>query len=129
MRASQFKDWLKSQFPDVKFYNGAVTQNDKQCVSIYSRGTASPYIAVGGAANTSFAYLPITVLVHWSENADECEQMATQIYQKLFGVSKVMMGTTKVNMIKLLDPCPVNIDRDDKNIAEMVIRLQLIYER
>lgn len=130
MRLAAFKDWLKTQIPSIlKAYVGAINKNDTQCIGIYRRGNASPYIAVGGVACTTFAYTPVTILVHWTENADTCEIKANEIYEKLFGATNFMVGTTRVISVNLLDPCPIDVGRDDKNIAECVIRLNIIYER
>lgn len=129
MRVSEFKAYLEAQFPGVKFYNGSINRNESQCIGVYTKGTATPHIAIGGKNNTSFGMLPVSILVHWTEDADQCEQQAQEIYEDLFGLSSVTMGNSKVFAVTLLDPCPVDIRRDDNNICEMVIRVQIIYER
>lgn len=129
MRMSEFKDYLQSQFPLIKFYNGAINKTELQCVGIYAKGTASPHLALGGKANSSFGNLPATLLIHWTENSDTCEQTANSLYEHLLGLSKITLGGGTVVSIQLLDSCPVDVGRDDNNIAERVIRFNIVYER
>jgi hypothetical protein len=112
----------------MKVSNGFIDKNAKQCVAVYNRGSAAPKIALGGIENTSTNTLPVTLVVHWTDNTDTCEQKAQEIYERLFGASNFLMGTRRIAALYLLDPCPINVARDRNNIAEMVIRLNIIYE-
>lgn len=129
LKVSDFKDYLKAQFVGKKIYNGTINKSENQCIGVYARGNGVPHVAIGGTENTSFSELPITILVHWTEDTNLCETMAIEIYEKLYGTTKILMGNVKIAYINMLDPCPINIDRDSKNIAEMVIRINIIYER
>lgn len=129
MRSTQVKKWLETQFPDMKIYNGSIDKNVTTCVGVYTRGNASPFVALGGAASTTIANLPITLLIHWTENSDTCESKAQEIYDKLFCLSDTTMDGVNVRSVQLLDPCPISVGRDDKNIAEMTISLVIVYER
>lgn len=129
LKVSDFKNYLKLQFVGVKVYNGTINKSEKQCIGTYARGSGVPHIAIGGKEATSFNELPITILVHWSEDTDICETMANRIYENLFGTCNVMMGVFKVSFINMLDSAPVDVSRDKNNIAEMVIRINITYER
>lgn len=130
MTMAKFKDWLKTSYPTVQFYIGILAKKEPKCVGIYTRSnSAKPNIALGGLQNTSYSTLPLSLLVHWTENSDTCETFAQELYNKLFAQADFMMGTTRIASIEMLDPCPIDVDRDEHNIVEMVIRLNIIYER
>lgn len=130
LTASDFKDYLKQQFPSIiNWYVGTIDKNQAQCIGIYTRGNILPNIALGGLANTSYNTLPISILVHWTDNAALCEQQANEIYSHLFGLSSFEINGRRIITTKLLDSGPKDISRDENNICEMVIRLTIFYER
>lgn len=124
---SEFVQQLKSMFPAVKFYNGAIDKSAKQCVGVYARGNAAAVRAIGG--QSSYNTLPVSILVHWTEDSNLCEITANSLYTALYESSMLVIGGKRVIDIVLLDSCPINVDRDANNIVEMVIRLNIVYER
>lgn len=129
IRVSEFVGFLEQQFPGTKFYNGSINKADSKCAGVYLRGSGKPRIALGGIENTSYSVLPISILVHWTEDSDECEAKANEVYAALFGANDQAIGGKRVIMFQMLDPCPISVQRDEKNIVEMVIRLNILYER
>ena len=147
--SSDIKVYLDQVFNDVKFYAGAINKADKKCVGIYPKGRVSPVIAIGGIENSSYWVLPLSILVHWGESSTNCEQKAVELYEYLMSASGVEIGgeydevndidleiepptgqkITKIIKFDLLDSGPVDLARDDKNICEMVIRVNVIYEK
>lgn len=122
---SDFLGVLKKQYPDIKFFNGCISKNEK-CVGVYARGNAAPPTAIGSPA--SYRILPVTLLVHWGENSNDCETTANSLYAGLEnGIAEI--NGTRVIQLRLLESTPVNIGRDDNNICEMTIRLNILYER
>lgn len=122
---SDFLGELKNRLPDIKFFNGTIDKTEK-CVGVYARGNAAPPTAIGG--KPSYGILPVTMLVHWGENSKECEATANALYECLEnGIAAI--SNTRVIQIQLLESSPVNIGRDDNNICEMTIRLNIMYER
>lgn len=127
--SKDFMEYLQSAFPSAKFYNGAINKKDERCVGVYPRGNVAPIKMLGGASNTSYAALPIRLLIHWSTNTDECQTMANAIYENLYAAEGVSLGGKRLIMIQLLDESPVDLFRDENNFAEMAIRMNLYYER
>ena len=70
----------------------------------------------------------MTLLIHWGENSDECEVTANTLYEGLENGIATINGVRVIN-IQMLESSPTNIGRDDNNICEMTIRLNIIYER
>ena len=116
---------LKHQFPDIKFFNGCISKHEN-CVGVYARGNASPPTAIG--SKPSYGVLPVTLLVHYGENSHVCETTANRLYEGLENTIETI-NETRVIVTQLLDSAPVNIGRDDNNICEMTIRLNITYER
>ena len=129
MKVSEFINYLHVKFPDIKFYNGTINKIDKQCVGVYLKGAAPVNIALGGIANTTTGTLPIKILVHWSENTDICETIAISIYKELYAVSKIVIGLRNIITFDMQCDGPIDVARDENNICEMVIALNIIYER
>ena len=116
---------LKAKYPDLKFFNGCISRHEK-CVGVYARGNAPPISAIG--QKPSYNVLPATLLVHWGENSDECETIANTLYEGLeAGIETI--NNTRVISIQMMDSTPVNIGRDDNNICEMTLRINIFYER
>jgi hypothetical protein len=122
---SDFIQALKQIHPEIKFFNGCISKKEN-CVGVYARGNAAPVTAIGSTA--SYCILPVTFLVHWGENAAVCEKTANFLYSSLeSGISQI--GGHRVIQLQLLESGPVNMGRDDTNICEMTIRLNIFYER
>jgi hypothetical protein len=69
-------NYLQVKFPDILFYNGFIDRSQTKCAGLYIREGASPNIAIGGLDNTSYSTLPLTLLVHWTEDAEETQVKA-----------------------------------------------------
>jgi hypothetical protein len=128
LSATDVKNHLNTTSPGTKFYAGAIDKNSTQCVGVYPRGRKAFSIAAGGIANTSHWYLPLTLLVHWTEDSEQCEQKATSLYEYFITAENVVINGFRIIHFDLSDSCPVDLNRDDRNICEMVIRLNVIYE-
>ena len=116
---------LKNLFPDIKFFNGCISKHE-DCVGVYARGNVPPPTAIG--SKPSYGILPIVLLVHYSESSDVCERVANRLYEGLED-SIETINDTRVIVTQLIDSAPANIGRDDNNICEMTIRLNITYER
>lgn len=128
MLTSEFVGYLQAQFADTKFYNGAINKNEAQNIGVFARDGAAPRLALGGKDNTSYNVLPITILVHWSEDSNVCEIKAWALYNYLFASSNFYIGARRIVQIQMLNPNPIDIGRDENNFCERVIRLNIFYE-
>jgi hypothetical protein len=121
--------WMKTQYPSNAFYNGMIPKNTEQCIGVYLKNRGTRIIAIGGYDNTSYASLPLSLLIHWGKDADACQQLANKMYELMQSAIGVVMGNHRVIDFDLQDNGPVNVDRDENGICEMVIRMNIIYER
>ena len=125
LTVKDFTKVLKQQYPNIAFFNGCISKEDR-CVGVFARGNATPPTAIG--SKPSYGILPVTLLIHWGENSQVCENTANLLYEGLEnGIAQI--NNVRVVQLQLLEPCPANIGRDDNNICEMTIRLNIFYER
>jgi len=129
LTVSDLRDYLDNvaEFSGVTFYAGAINRNDAECVGLYPRGRSPLPIATGGVANTSVWVMPLSILVHWSEDTEECEQQANALYQYFLTAGRVTIGSIVIENFGLLDSGPIDLFRDEHNICEMTIRLNVMY--
>lgn len=129
MTVKQFISWLKSLYPSYAIYNGTIPKNDTQCIGVYLKSRNGRIIAIGGSGSTSYAILPLSLLIHWGQDADLCEQTAKALYDLMWNAKGISIGGHNVIDFELLDSCPADIGRDTANICEMTIRVNVKYER
>ena len=128
MLITEFIQYLKQNIFNTEFYNSMIDKNNK-CVGVYTRSGLKPYLALGGLSNTTYNYKRFDLLVHWGQDATECEIKANEIYNELFGKSNFYVGNCKVIQIEMLDSNPIDLSRDVNNNCEMIIRVIIYYER
>lgn len=129
MRISEVIVWLKTKYPGYAVYNSTIPKNQSQCIGVYLKSRGNRIIAIGGYGNTSYASLPLSLLIHWGQDADACQMVVSEIYELMQSVTSEMIGGHRVIDFDLQDNGPVSADRDSNNICEMVIRVNIIYER
>ncbi|BCG57485.1 minor capsid protein [Paenibacillus sp. URB8-2] len=128
MTLAQVRDWLKTRVDCPAWYIGKADTSKEQCISLYNLNSGSPIIAIGGLANTSYAAKAVSILVHWTKNADTAEQKAQEVYAALFGQAGVIAGKRVINFQMRITE-PVSVGTDDAGIFEYVIETTIYYER
>lgn len=128
MTLADIRDWLKTQVACPQWYIGKIDGSKEQCIGVYSLPAGAPNIAIGGLENTSYASKAITILIHWSKNANVAEQKAQEVYTALFGQSGEIAGHRVVSF-DMRTAEPVSVGTDDEGIYEYVIDTTIYYER
>ena len=128
MTIKQVIAWLKIKAPGVSFFNSCIDKNLAQCVGVYARknGPEQPK-AIGGTS--SYGIKAVTILVHWTTNADTCEIEASTL-QELFraaGRSETIGTKPVVSLISPIDP--VSVGTDDSGIFEQVFDVNITYRK
>ena len=126
---NDIRSMLATQFTGDKVISGAIDRDSAQCIGVFLRPSSRATIAIGGVSNSTYRELSIAILVHWTESSTTCENKAETIFQFLQGKSNFLIGTKKVISIIVEGDGPISIDRDEKNICEMVIHANIVYER
>ncbi|BBI32366.1 phage tail terminator protein [Cohnella abietis] len=128
MRLAEVRDWLKTQVVSPQWYIGKIDGSKQQCIGLYNVNGSAPVIAVGGLDNTSYGIKSISILVHWTKNADTAEVKAQEVYAALFGQSATIDGK-RVVMFQMRHPEPLSVGTDSEGVYEYVIETTIYYER
>lgn len=117
--------WLKAKVPDVSFFNSCIDKDLAQCVGVYSRrnGPEQPR-AVG--VPSSYGIKALTLLVHWTTNADTCEIKAQELVNlfRTAGASEEIGDNTGYF---LAQQDPVDVGRDEKGIFERTFDIDFVW--
>ncbi len=112
------------------FYIGKLNNKQEKSLGIYQLNIDNiPNIAIGGLANTKYAKKPISLLVHWNNNADETEIVSYSLYSALQQHKNFYIDNIKVCFIQLLVNEPIDVGTDDANVYERVIQAIFYYEK
>ena len=125
-------EYLKKKCPDISDYlkNGSIDKRADKSIGVFigsdTRGQNN--IAIGGVECTTVRMLPINIIIHWTQNQKVCDDKAIEIFDALLCEdSNFFVGDVKIATIFLLDPCPIQQGRDEKNICEDIIRANFYY--
>lgn len=127
---ASIRDWIKSLDVGKNFYIGKLDNKKDKSVGIYQReGYGGVNMAIGGIDATKTAVKNISILIHWNKNANETEQAAQSLYDKLLRIKDVTINDHHIDYLYLAVPEPVDIGTDDKGVYERVIWIDLYYQR
>ncbi|MEK4449932.1 minor capsid protein [Paenibacillus sp. FSL L8-0506] len=128
MTLAEVRDWLKTQVECLNWYIGKMDGKPEKSITLYNLNSGTPVLAIGGLANTSYAVKAVSILIHWTKNADTAERKAMEVYAALFGQSAVIAGK-RVISFQMRTPEPVSVGTDDAGYFEYVIEVTIYYER
>lgn len=111
-------------------YCGKLDNKKDKSIGVYNLNRQRPpQTAVGGLNNSSYRVKSVSILVHWNTSVRDTEKAAEQLYNMLKDTSNKIINDTKVFFTKMQVDEPVDVGTDDKGIFEMVIELDIYYER
>ena len=122
-------DYIRTFDSTAKIYQGFIDRNEEKCISVFKRANEESSVAVGGKANMTYAKLCTAILVHWTDNTETCENKANSLFEFLLCKTDVIVNSKLILSIKTYGDSPIDIQRDEKNICEMVIHADFYYER
>lgn len=109
-------------------YIGKLDNKKQKSIGVYQRpGTGTPHIALGGYDCTTYDIRPISLLIHWTREPMETEEVAYQLFEHLKQESSLTIGNTFIHCILLQVPEPQSVGTDDSGVYEYVIWLDFIY--
>lgn len=123
---------MKQKFPDLEPYlkNGVVDKRAQKSIGVLLGSDTRSHgnLDIGGIECTVVRMLPINISIRWTDNQQICDDEATKIYDALLlETQNFTVNDVKIACVQLLDPCPMSLGRDDKNICETVIRANFHY--
>lgn len=127
---ANIRDWLKTFEIAENYYIGKLDNKKDKSIGVYSLNKSnSPVIALGGLENTTYNIKSVSVLIHWTKNADETEKAAFDLFDKLLSVKNVQINGIQIYYLKLNVSEPIDVGTDDKGVYERVIEFDLYYKR
>ena len=130
MELEDIKDWIKTLGVGDHFYIGKLENKKERSIGVYQRQiSGGANIALGGLDNTKTASKAVSILIHWDKYANETEEAAQTLYDKLLHVTDLEIAGKHVNYLQLDVPEPIDVGTDNNGVYERVIWLTLHYER
>lgn len=127
---ANIRDWLKTFEIAENYYIGKLDNKKDKSIGVYSLNKPnSPVIALGGLENTTYNIKSVSVLIHWTKNADETEKAAFDLFDKLLSIKNVQINGIQIYYLKLNVSEPIDVGTDDKGVYERVIEFGLYYKR
>lgn len=122
------RNWLKSFDIAEHYYIGKLDNKQTKSLGVYTLKTNTPPVTAIGDVST-YDIMGVSLLLHYSNNANETETTARKLYEQLRTAKNVTIGNTTVYMLQLMQCEPVDVGTDDSGVYERVIELQIYYER
>ena len=130
MELADIKDWIKTLGVGDYFYIGKLENKKERSIGVYQRQiSGGANIALGGLDNTKTASKAVSILIHWDKYANETEEAAQALYDKLLHVTNLEIAGKHVDYLQLDVPEPIDVGTDDNGVYERVIWLTMYYER
>lgn len=128
MTLAHIRDWLKTFGIAEHYYIGKLDNKQDRSFGVYTlKGNGAPVTAIG--TQSTYDIIGVSLLLHWSNNANETEVTARTLYEKLRTIKNFKINDKQIYMIELLVPEPIDVGTDAKGIYERVIEMNLYYER
>ena len=118
--------WFRTEYPALAFFNSFVDKDKEKAIGVYERVRYQQPRAIG--QKSSYGYKPLTLLVRWGKNADECERQALEIKEFIENATAdETIGGRSCFVTEISGP--VNLDCDEKGIFERVIDFTICYRK
>lgn len=115
---------------DHKVYMGKLDAKQDQSIGVYNLKRSAPYtVAIGGKDKESYGTKQVSILIHWNRSMRDTEAVAAALFDKLAAMREVRINEKQIKFMHPLVDQPVDVGTDDNGIYEMVIEIELIYER
>jgi hypothetical protein len=130
MQLYEVRDWLKTIAGFDNYYIGKLDQKPDKALGLYRLASSgSPIQALGGKQNSSYNIKQVSLLVHWTNNFKDTEQISDNLFEKIMNAEHPEIGDWNVPFIGMLVSEPQDVGTDDKGIYEAVIEFEIYYER
>lgn len=131
MTTKTFMDYLVTLFPSDSsiIYNGYVNKDADKSIGVFqgpeSRSGSLTYLC--GIEGIVVKKLPVNILVVWTDNTNIAAIAANAIYDALVDKTNFSIGDQRVANLILLDEIPISLGRNDRNMCEYTIRVDVLY--
>lgn len=130
MTLAEVRAWLETQVDSPRWYIGTIDRSQSHCIGLFGliEEPPPPVFAVGGLSHTGYTVKPVSIIIHWGDDADIAEQKAQEVYGALFGRSATI-GGKRVVMFQMQTSEPIAVETDSQGKFEYKIEMIIYYER
>lgn len=119
---------LKELVDEEHIYSGKMPDKKDRSIGIYNQRRGTPVRKAVGC-EASYKVKAVSILIHWNKSQRDTEKATGAVYDVLKSISNTEVDGTKVLFVKMAMDEAVDIGTDDNGIFEMVIELEIYYER
>lgn len=127
MTSKNFKDYLKSLYPEFKYTLGIEDKEFEKSITIYNRSGTSGLFFYGTEEDQHSQILPLTLIISINGNYTETEEKAYEIYNSLVYKNEVNFQDFVFSIFPKNNQLPVYLGRTDEGIYQFAIDIDLIY--
>ena len=128
MTLADVRDYLKTVAGAKHCYIGRRDGKRDKSLGVYPLKRPGYPVAVGGREATTLGMKPVSLLLHWTSNADETERAAQALYDRLLTEREAVVGGHTIYCFKPLEAEPVDVGAEG-DVYERVLEFEIYYER
>lgn len=128
MTLANVRDYLKTVAKAEHYYIGRRDGKQEKSVGVYPLRRPGYPFAIGGEEATTVGMKAVSILVHWTPNANVTELAAQGIYDRLLTARDVLVGGKRVYYFKPLESEPIDVGTEG-DVFERVLEFEIYYER
>lgn len=129
MTLKKYRDYFKNEFGWTDSISiGKIDNNQEKALCFYNSKSSMSYQGViGGKKNKSTNIKPITILLRYTKNQNQAEEMAKSIYE--FFEERTFFIDKKRIFVQMIYENPIDLGTDDNNVYEYSIELNFYEEK
>lgn len=128
MTLAEVRDYLKTVAEAKNYYIGRRDGKRDKSLGVYPLRRPGYPVAIGGKDATLCGMKAVSLLLHWTANADETERAAQKLYDRLLNERDAVIGGRKVYHFRPLVPEPVDVGTEG-DVFERVLEFEIYFER
>lgn len=130
MMLEDVRDYIASLNLSEHTYMGMLDSKKEKSFGVYNSKHGGTYKnAIGGPALQSYGIKNVSFLVHWNKSPRETERASRALFEELETARDIIINDQKIKFIQLLCNEPINVEKDDDGIYEMVIEAAVVYAK
>lgn len=124
---AQFRDYLKTLNVATHYSIGKVDNSKDYSLGVYGDAYTRRVEAIG--KESSYGTFGVKLLLHWNKNANETEQSAFNLFEKIRYITDLDMTDIHVQYVDWDHDCPISLGTDENGVYEYVITGTIYYRK
>lgn len=124
---AQFRDYLKTLNVATYYSIGKIDNSKDRSLGVYPDTYTRRVEAIG--KESSYGAFGVKLLLHWNKNANETEQSAFNLFEKIRYITDLDMTDVHVQYIDWDNDCPISLGTDENGVYEYVITGTIYYRK